>query len=66
MSLALQQGYQIFERDIQQPLAAYHGARGVELYAKWRECTRLLPTSGSSTVIYRTMQSDIAVQVTSS
>jgi hypothetical protein len=65
MSLALQQRYQISERDIPQRLAVYHETRDCGSFARWRNFTRPLAASGSSAVMYRTTQACNAVQVIS-
>jgi integrase-like protein len=64
MGFSLQQRYQISERDIRQRLVVYHGTRGRAAYARGREFRRPVAVSGSLAVIYRTTQSDNAVQDT--
>jgi hypothetical protein len=60
----LQQRYQISERDIWQRLAAYHGPRASGAFATWQKFTHPLAATGSLAVMYRTTQSDNAVQDT--
>ena len=46
MSHSLQQRYQIYDRDIWQRLAAYHGTRASGAFATWRKFTHPLAAAG--------------------